>query len=49
MAASTISVPKTRLDLAVILHRNGFDIRETIVEVTKIIDIDDDKMDSLNC
>ena len=48
MAASTIGIPKTRLDLAVILQRNGFDFRKSIVEVTKIVDIDDDKMDSFN-
>ena len=48
MAASIISVPKTRLDLAVNLQRVGYDVHKTNVELTKIIDIDDDIMDSLN-
>ena len=48
MAVSTTSIPKTRIDLVVILQSNGFDVHKTIVEVTKIIDIDDDRMDPLN-
>ena len=48
MAASRISIPKIRFDLAIILERNGFDIHKTIAEVIGILELDDGKTDSLN-
>ena len=37
MATGTISVPKTRLNLGVILQKNGFHVLKTIVEVPKLL------------
>ena len=48
MAASRISIPKIRFDLAIILERNGFDIHKTIAEVIGILELDDGRTDCLN-
>ena len=48
MAANRFSIPKTRLDLVIILEINGFDVQKTIAEVIGILDPDDGKTDSLN-